>query len=57
MVEKRHALEVMIEGLEGDPGRVKAAQLTEESIKGVLIGRIDIDTMSGKKSEEVIISL
>ena len=57
LAEKRHALEVMIEGLEGEPGRVKATQLTEETIKGVRIGRIDIDYMSGKKSEEVIISL
>ncbi len=56
LAEKRHALEVMIEGLEGEPGRVKAMQLTEETIKGVRIGRIDIDYMSGKKSEEVIIS-
>ena len=56
MAEKRRALEVMIEGLEGEPGKVKAAQLTEESVKGIRIGRIDIDYMSGKKSEEVIIS-
>jgi nitroimidazol reductase NimA-like FMN-containing flavoprotein (pyridoxamine 5'-phosphate oxidase superfamily) len=55
--EKRHALEVMIEGLECEPGRVKATQLTEETIRGVAIGRIDIDYMSGKKSEEVTISL
>ena len=57
MAEKRHALEVMIEGLEGEPGRVKATQLTEETVTSVAIGRIDIDYMSGKKSEEVIISL
>jgi len=55
--EKRHALEVMIEGLEDEPDQVKATQITEESVKGVGIGRIDIDYMSGKKSEEVIISL
>jgi len=55
-VEKRHALEVMIEGLEDEPGKAKATQLTEESVKGVRIGRIDIDYTSGKKSEEVIIS-
>ena len=57
MDEKRHALEVMIEGLEDDPATVKAAQITAESVKGVGIGRIDIDTLSGKKSEEVVISL
>ena len=55
--EKKHALEVMIEGLEGDPQEVKATQLTEKSIRGVQIGRIDIEYMSGKKSQEVIISL
>jgi hypothetical protein len=55
--EKRHALEVMIDGLEREPGRVKATQLSEETIQGVAIGRIDIDYMSGKKSEEVLISL
>jgi len=54
--EKRHALEVMIEGLEDEPGSVKAKQITEESVKGVGIGRIDINSMSGKKSEGVIIS-
>jgi len=57
MQEKRHALEVMIKALEDDPQKVMAVQLTEKSIKGVQIGRIDIDHMSGKKSEEVIISV
>jgi len=57
MQEKRHALEVMIKALEDDPQKVMAVQLTEKSIKGVQIGRIDIDHMSGKKSEEIIFSL
>ncbi len=57
MAEKRHALEVMIEGLEGEPDKVKAAQITDESVRRVRIGRIDITYMSGKKAEEVIISL
>jgi nitroimidazol reductase NimA-like FMN-containing flavoprotein (pyridoxamine 5'-phosphate oxidase superfamily) len=57
MQEKRHALEVMIKALEDNPPKVMAAQLTEKSIKGVQIGRIDIDHMSGRKSEEVIISV
>ena len=55
--EKKHALEVMIETLEDDPQKVMEAQLTEKSILGVQIGRIDIEDMSGKKSAEVIISL
>jgi hypothetical protein len=54
--EKRHALEVMIKELESDPKKVMNEQLTEKSIKGVQIGRIDIEYMSGKKSEKVVIS-
>ncbi len=55
--EKRHALEVMIQALENDPNKVMERQLKEESIKGVQIGRIDLEYMSGKKSEKVIISI
>ena len=55
--EKKHALEVMINALEDDPQKVIEKQLTEKSIEGVQIGRIDIEYMSGKKSEKVIISL
>jgi nitroimidazol reductase NimA-like FMN-containing flavoprotein (pyridoxamine 5'-phosphate oxidase superfamily) len=54
--EKKHALEVMIKALENDPQMVMEGQLTAEAIKGVLIGRIDVEYMSGKKSEKVIIS-
>jgi nitroimidazol reductase NimA-like FMN-containing flavoprotein (pyridoxamine 5'-phosphate oxidase superfamily) len=55
--EKKHALEIMIKALENDPKKVMGSQLTEESIKGVQIGRIDLEYMSGKKSEKVIISV
>ena len=55
--EKKHALEVMINALEDDPQEVLDTQLTEKSIKGVQIGRIDIEYMSGKKSDKVIISI
>ncbi|MGY5875736.1 MAG: pyridoxamine 5'-phosphate oxidase family protein [Candidatus Thorarchaeota archaeon] len=55
--DKRHALIVMITGLEDDPKKVIEPQITEKSLKGVGIGRIDIDFMSGKKSKEVIISI
>ena len=55
--EKRHALEIMINTLDDDPQKVLDKQLTVESTKGVRIGRIDIEYMSGKKSEKVIISL
>jgi nitroimidazol reductase NimA-like FMN-containing flavoprotein (pyridoxamine 5'-phosphate oxidase superfamily) len=56
MKEKRHALEVMIMALENDPKKVMDNQVTDESVKRVQIGRIDLDYMSGKKSEKVIIS-
>ena len=55
--EKKHALEVMINALEDDPKKVPDTQLTEKSIEGVQIGRINIEYMSGKKSDKVIISI
>ena len=55
--EKRHALKVMIRALEAEPVKVIKKQLTKKSITGVQIGRIDIEYLSGKKSEKVIISL
>jgi len=55
--EKKHALEVMINALEEDPQKVPDTQLTEKSIEGVQIGRINIEYMSGKKSDKVIISI
>jgi nitroimidazol reductase NimA-like FMN-containing flavoprotein (pyridoxamine 5'-phosphate oxidase superfamily) len=54
--EKRHALEVMIYALEDHPQKVLEAQVDEKSIQDVQIGRIDIEFMSGKKSDKVIIS-
>jgi len=55
--EKKHALEVMINALEDDPQKVLDSQLTEKSIEGIQIGRIDIEYMSGKKSDKAIISI
>ena len=55
--EKRHALEVMIRAREKVSQIVIDAQLTEKSVKGVQIGRIDIGFLSGKKSEKVVISV
>lgn len=55
--EKRHALEVMIKALDDKPANIIDNQLTEKSISEVNIGRIDIEYMSGKKSEKVIISI
>lgn len=55
--EKRHALAVMIRQLEGDPARVMSHQVNEASVAKVHIGRIDLDFLSGKRSEKVIESL
>jgi nitroimidazol reductase NimA-like FMN-containing flavoprotein (pyridoxamine 5'-phosphate oxidase superfamily) len=55
--EKRHALAVMIRQLESDPARVMGNQVNEASVTKVHIGRIDLDYLSGKRSEKVIESL
>ena len=57
MDEKRHALMVMIHKNERDPETVAAEQVTDESVKTVNIGRIDIDLMTGKRSAKVVVSL
>jgi nitroimidazol reductase NimA-like FMN-containing flavoprotein (pyridoxamine 5'-phosphate oxidase superfamily) len=51
-IEKRHALAVMIRQLEQDPDRVMAAKVTDARIATTNIGRIDIEFMSGKRSEK-----
>jgi hypothetical protein len=51
--EKRHALGVMIRQLEREPEKVLAEQVTEAAVRKVCIGRIDIETMSGKRSIQV----
>ena len=48
--EKKHALVTMIKQLEGNPEDVIKKQITDESLKRVNIGRIDIDFMTAKKS-------
>lgn len=55
--EKRHALETMIRKNERDPGKVTEEQVTDESLMRVNIGRIDIDLMTGKRSDKVVVSL
>ncbi len=55
-VEKEHGLRVLIQSLEKDPEEIFRKQLIPRSIQKVKIGRIDIDYMSGKKADEVIIS-
>ncbi len=55
--EKRQALELLIRKNEKDPADVIRRQVTVSSIKRVNIGRIDVEYLSGKKSEKVVISL
>lgn len=50
--EKRHALGVMIRQLERQPEKVLAEQVTEAAVGKVCIGRIDVEFMSGKRSEK-----
>ena len=50
--EKRRALEVMIRQLEQDPERVITAKVTDARVATTNIGRIDIEFMSGKRTEK-----
>ena len=54
--EKRHALKVMIKSLDKNPEKIMKKQLKPQSIQKVKIGRIDIDYISGKKTDKVIVS-
>ncbi len=55
--EKRHALELLISKNEEHPEPVMKKQLTDESIGHVNVGRIDIEYLSGKQSDKVIVSM
>ncbi len=55
--EKERALKVMIRALDDNPEKLMAEQISDKSVARVGIGRIDIEYMSGKKAEKVIISL
>jgi hypothetical protein len=50
--EKRHALAVMIGQLEDDPEKVLAAKVTDAAVAKTCIGRIDIEFLSGKRTEK-----
>jgi len=52
--EKRHALECLVRQLNSNPEQL-IARLAPDRIARTLVGRIDIDLMTGKKSEEVTI--
>ena len=55
--EKKEALLNMIEKLDDNPKDVVDKQLTEKSITRVVIGRIDIDYLSGKEAMKAVISM
>jgi len=52
--EKRHALEGMIRKLDSNPEEL-VAKLSDERLNQVIVGRIDIEYMTGKKSKEVTV--
>jgi nitroimidazol reductase NimA-like FMN-containing flavoprotein (pyridoxamine 5'-phosphate oxidase superfamily) len=55
--EKEHALRVMIRHLDDDPETVIKNQITPHSTGRIMIGRIDIDYMTGKKADKIIVQL
>ena len=55
--EKMYALKIMINQLDDKPDEIIKNQLKPDSVEKTFIGRIDIDYLSGKKSDEIIISL
>lgn len=55
--EKRHALRTMISKNEPDADTVFSRQVTDDTVRSVGIGRIDIDLMTGKRSDEVEIAV
>jgi nitroimidazol reductase NimA-like FMN-containing flavoprotein (pyridoxamine 5'-phosphate oxidase superfamily) len=55
--EKRHALVTMIRKNESNPGKVISEQIIDETLRSVGIGRIDIDLMTGKRSDSAEITL
>jgi nitroimidazol reductase NimA-like FMN-containing flavoprotein (pyridoxamine 5'-phosphate oxidase superfamily) len=56
VAEKEHALKTMIRQLDDQPEEVMVKQMLPASVQRVNIGRIDIELLSGKKAEKVIIS-
>ncbi|MBU4404894.1 MAG: pyridoxamine 5'-phosphate oxidase family protein [Candidatus Aminicenantes bacterium] len=54
--EKGRALAVMINQLENEPEQVMTAKVTGAAVAKTCIGRIDIDFLSGKRSEKAVAS-
>ncbi|MCW4012071.1 MAG: pyridoxamine 5'-phosphate oxidase family protein [Candidatus Bathyarchaeota archaeon] len=57
MTEKEHALKLTIKQLDNDPETIIENQVKPNSVAKVYIGRIDIQEMTGKKADKIIISL
>ncbi len=55
--EKKHALCIMIKHLEEKPEKIINEQITPHSTRRIIVGRIDIDQMSGKKADKIIVQL
>ena len=55
--EKENALRLMIRHLDDHPEKIIESQITPHSTRRILVGRIDIDYMSGKKADKVIVQL
>jgi len=55
--EKKHALTTMIRQLDENPDKIIANQLMPESIAKICIGRININELTSKKADKIIISL
>lgn len=55
--EKKEALTNMVHKLDKNPDAVIYKQLTQQSVTKITIGRIDIDYLSGKEANDVVISL
>ncbi len=55
--EKEQALRIMIRHLDENPEKIIVEQITPHSTGRILIGRIDIDYMSGKKADKIIVQL
>jgi nitroimidazol reductase NimA-like FMN-containing flavoprotein (pyridoxamine 5'-phosphate oxidase superfamily) len=56
IAEKEHALKTMIRQLDDNPELLIVKQLLPASVQKIIICRIDIEFLSGKKAEKVIIS-
>lgn len=55
--EKKEALLNMVHKLDNNPKEIAAKQLTEKSVTRVVVGRIDINYLSGKEGKKSVISL